>query len=293
MKYFTSGPDNVYFEWQFEVMLTNFKRVGIPLEDCHVIVLDAGCGARYEMYELAGRFPAANFHFYPFDLRCVSYLGSMKPFGMLKFFEANPDFSDPIFYHDSDIIFLEKPNFEHLLADDVWYFSDTISYVGYEYLARFGIRQIAQMAAISGISIETIRLNQQNSGGAQHIMKNLSVDFWRKVVEDSFKIYDLLRKNGTEIQVWCAEMWANLYAALAMGYEVRVVPELDFISSTDLKSKRRDEVILHNNGVQPGSDLFYKGEWLNRRPFGDSGINLVNKAYCSHWYVEAINEVKL
>lgn len=290
MKYFTVGPDNIYFEWMYEVMLTNFRKVGIDLHDSFIIVMSKTGQLSSGMLQLKKKFPEVNFSCYAYEKRSLDYLATLKPYGMYRFFLDHPDFSDPIFYHDSDFIFLKSPDFSALLEDDIWYLSDTVSYVGYEYLLQFGIRQIAQMAKISGISIETIRMNQRNSGGAQYIIKNSTTAYWGRVYEDSFLIRQLLRDNGTKVQVWCAEMWATIYAAWHFGYELKVDPLMDFVSSTDKKEKVKHQVMLHNNGVQPGTGLFYKGDFRYSKPFGR---NLRAKEdYCSHWYLEAINEVK-
>ena len=86
--------------------------------------------------------------------------------------------------------FRELPDFNSLLNDNITYMSNTISYIGYEYIIsccrRYENQHIStyknqlfeEMAEVVGIDINTIKDNQENSGGGQYLIKNTNSDLW-------------------------------------------------------------------------------------------------------------------
>jgi hypothetical protein len=201
--------------------------------------------------------------------------------------QSNPKFGELFFLHDADIIFKDLPNFEELLKDDVCYLSDTIGYIGYDYIMDCCNRYeqhhpnsekgqlIKEMADIVGLEVDVIKQNQENSGGGQYLIKNTTCEMWDKIYKDSTNLYnqmmDYQRRfpiSPGEIQFWTAEMWAVLWNLWMYGLETKVTRELDFSWATDSIVVYDKRPILHMAGVT--DDLknrkFYKGDFINVDP---------------------------
>ncbi|MFN9954427.1 MAG: hypothetical protein ACK55I_15130, partial [bacterium] len=92
----------------------------------------------------------------------------IKPYLISKWIQSNPDYGKLFFLHDADIIFKELPSFDRLLKDEVSYLSDTIGYIGYNYIMDCCERYeqqhpnsdkgqlISEMADVIGVDVETI-----------------------------------------------------------------------------------------------------------------------------------------
>jgi hypothetical protein len=174
-----------------------------------------------------------------------------------------------------------------MLNDDICYLSDTIGYIGYDYIMDCCRRYESQhptsekgqllkeMADTIGISVDLIKENQKNSGGGQYIIKNTDYKLWEKIYLDSFTLYNNMliyqRKfpiNPGQIQFWTAEMWAVLWNLWMFDYKTKVVDEIGFSWATDNIEKYKKYPILHMAGVT--DDLkktkFYKGDFINVDP---------------------------
>lgn len=300
MLYISVQPDIPYFHWQIQVMLTNFREVGIDLDRCHVIFLHSSNTPSEQGLKLMQQFPTARFFFYKDERVDRSYIPSIKPYGMYKHF-SKYNLVEQFFYHDSDIIFREKINEDLFKNKDIWYMSDTISYIGYEYCLSKGEDQLSKMADIVSIPLDTIKDNQKSSGGAQYIMSGATAEYWKKVYEDSDKLYKFLDlKSKTEVEIpgtyliqkWCAEMWATLWNIWFFKHETQVNKELDFCFATAPISDYFKCKILHNAGVtQSDKDrMFFKGEFINKSPF-EADLDYVNPNFCSYQYKVAVEKV--
>lgn len=304
MIYISVQPDIAYFHWQVELYLFNFLQVGIKPEDVHVIFLYNGSTPSEKGLEMQKKNSLVNFFFYRDDRPDKSYIPSIKPYGMYKhFFNQKGLCRKQIFYHDSDIIFKEKIKEEIFSRNEenIQFMSDTISYIGYDYVKSKGEEQLRKMAEVVGISVDTIRKNQSSSGGAQYILSNVSSVYWWKVYEDSNKLYWLmdresvkqkdLRKGDFPIQKWCAEMWATLWNLWYFRAQTKVHRELDFCSATTPISEWDKVKILHNAGVTEldREEMFFKGDYINKSPY-EVDLSFVNPQYCSHKYSEKIKE---
>ena len=308
MKYISVQPDITYFHWQVEVYVVNFISVGINPNDINVIFM-TGPSPSTKVIELKNKYSNVNFYFYEDDRLDKSYIPSIKPWGMFKHFSENKYLeNEKIFYHDSDIIFRDKVD-ESLFADNKLFMSDTISYIGYEYCVSKGSEQLEKMANLVGISVETIKSNQESSGGAQYIMNNMQIKYWEKVYNDSNSLYKLMsdieignipngtwspgKDNSYPIQKWCAEMWATLWNLWYFGYETEIHKELSFSFATSQVSDWYDRKIMHNAGVTDNdkATLFFKGDYTNKIPF-DANFDYVDKDKCSFKYVENILKLK-
>lgn len=297
MIYISCQPDIPYFHWQVEVMLNNFQSIGI--EKCHVVFICNSTPSR-EGIMLQNKFPQYNFFFYKDEreLRARQYIPTIKPYGMLQHYSAHT-IEEPVFYHDSDIIFTEKLDEKKLEQGDVWYLSDTISYIGSEYVISKGEEQFEQMCEIVEIDSQVVRENSRSSGGAQYVCKNATTDYWSKVYHDSYKLYEFLCSKEMEwkstdypIQKWCAEMWATLWNIWFFGYETEIDKELDFSFATSMISEMNDRKIMHNAGVtdKEKQQMFFKGDFILQDPFS-ADLSYVDSQYCSYLYKKAIDRV--
>jgi len=297
MIYVSVQPDITYFHWQVELYLFNFLQVGIKPEDIHVVFLFNGSMPSEKGLEIQRNNPLVNFFFTQDDRPDKSYIPSIKPWGMRKLIESNLNLiRKQIFYHDSDIIFREKVN-ESLFTDKtVQYMSDTISYIGYDYVVSKGEEQLQKMVEVVGISAEAVKSNKLSSGGAQYILSNTTPTYWQKVYEDSNKLYWLMDRESKSsftgaypIQKWCAEMWATLWNLWYFGAQTEVHKELGFCFATAPILDWDKNKILHNAGVTESErhKMFFKGAYIDKPPY-DEDLSFVQPQYCSYKYAENI-----
>lgn len=298
MIYLSIQPDIPYFHWQIEVFITNFKNVGINPNKIEVVLLYTDTPSVAGL-ALQQKYNTVRFFFYKDDRINKCYIPSIKPYGVFLHLQQFPDLNnEPIFYHDSDIIFKEMLDEDLFNKDDVWYLSDTVSYIGYEYCISKGVELYHEMIDVVRVESDVVKSNQINSGGAQYIIKKTTPAFWYKVYQDSTNLYKTMDNhqitnpfNGEPIQKWCSEMWATLWNAWFFGYQTTVHKELNFSFATDGLDKWNANKIMHNAGVCNSTEnLFYKGEYQIISPFNLNFEN-VDINTCSHKYVEAIKAV--
>jgi hypothetical protein len=282
----TAQPDVPYFHWQVKLYTHNFIEKGIDPNNIHVIFSTLGNNKLSQGAEDLKKI-GINIHSYKDERVNKRYIPSIKPFLLYKWLEQYPQYGKCFFLHDADIIFRELPDFEKMLNDDICYLSDTIGYIGYDYIMDCCRRYESQhptsekgqllkeMADTIGISVDLIKENQKNSGGGQYIIKNTDYKLWEKIYLDSFTLYNNMliyqRKfpiNPGQIQFWTAEMWSVLWNLWLHNFKTKVVDELGFSWATDNIEKYEKYPILHMAGVT--DDLkktkFYKGEYINIDP---------------------------
>ena len=282
----TAQPDVPYFHWQVKLYTHNFIEKGIYPNQIHVIFSTLGNNKLSQGAEDLKKI-GINIHSYKDERVNKRYIPSIKPFLLYKWLEQYPQYGKCFFLHDADIIFRELPDFEKMMNDDICYLSDTIGYIGYDYIMDCCRRYESQhptsekgqllkeMADTIGISVDLIKENQKNSGGGQYIIKNTDYKLWEKIYLDSFTLYNNMliyqRKfpiNPGQIQFWTAEMWAVLWNLWLHNFKTKVVNELSFSWATDNVDVYKKHSILHMAGVT--DDLkktkFYKGEYINIDP---------------------------
>lgn len=194
---------------------------------------------------------------------------------------------------------------QEMINDEEWYGSNTNSYISHSYIKSKGDDVIAQMCEITGLSESLIKINDNNSIGAQYLMKNVTYEYWnrveidcellfkditelnnRKVVADRIQ-WDAENiewmKNNTdavakgekysrplyhELQIWCADMWAVLWGAWRLGFKTNCHQNFDFSWATSSQEEFYKLAIMHNAGATTSADgLFYKGEHMNDLPY--------------------------
>lgn len=305
-------PDEPYFHWQVEVMLNNFLDKRVNGNNIDVLF-----STRKEPSEaakkLAGKYPFVRFFFYPETFgNNRGYIPIMRLNALKQhFLRFKEEFKEKaFFYHDSDIIFRELPDFEALMSDGICYVSDTVSYIGAEYIKSKGNGVYEEMCKIVNISEHVPVLNEKNSGGAQYLLKGIDYIFWEKVEKDCLDMYQMMFEKENEerkylmqkepeklgkynpVQKWCSDMWSVLWNLWYFGYKVQISKELDFCWATSHINEYYNTKIFHNAGVVNANnpELFFKGAFIEKSPFNED-IQIPEK-YASFHYVQAINSVK-
>jgi hypothetical protein len=296
--YISAQPASQYYAWQAEVYIHQFQRLGIAMTDIHVIAGHSNSQPIDESWiKLMCRFPDAVIEFYRYD--DCEYAPAMQPQVLSKHWQKYPHLeSYACFYHDADFIFTKPFDFTRYLSDDTWYFSDTISYIGADYIKSKSSSILDIMCHTVGIDRSIVEANQQNSGGAQKLMKNVTSRYWDEVYIHSVNLYDVLKKvkhikkpdDQYGIQIWTASMWAELWTAWKTGIKVEVPKEFDFCWATCHVSKWNDLSFFHNAGVpSSGRGMFFKADYIDRLPYGHEV--LVDDNHCSRKYYDIVQSI--
>jgi hypothetical protein len=283
----SAQPDVPYFIWQIKLYVNNFIDNGIDPNQIHVVLglvlgkTEPSKGAK-ELVNLG-----INTHFFIDNRVKKHYIPSIKPYLISKWIQSNPDYGKIFFLHDADIIFRELPKFNRLLNDEVSYLSDTIGYIGYDYIMdcckRYESKHpnsekgqlMSEMVEVIGVDVETIKENQENSGGGQYLIKNTTCELWDKIYKDSTTLYDKMLDyqkrfpiNPGQIQFWTAEMWSLLWNLWMYGFKTKITNEFEFCWATDDINKYNTTPILHMAGVTQDlkTTKFFKGDYINIDP---------------------------
>lgn len=308
LRYVSVQPRLLYYAWQVEVMINNFTKHGVNPNNIDILVAwnpndDTSASQNVEPWEkLAAHYNTVRFFFYQ-DTReqPIHYVSSVRPNILKQHFAAYPELrEEAIFYHDCDIVFTKTPDWSQLLNDNIWYLSDTNSYLNYEYIKSKGLDVYQKMCEIVEINPLIPKLMNSNSGGAQYIIKNLTAEYWEKVEKDAEELfYKITQLNNEkkaldpthhELQIWCADMWAVLWNGWLWGNETKVIPEMDFSWATDPIEKWDEHTIYHNAGVTCSCGRqFYKATYINALPYDIEQANYRNNV-CGYNYVKEIIE---
>lgn len=301
MKYICVQPSSLYYAWQIEVMLYSFIQNEVLPQDIHIILAIQNNYKDPYFNQLQLRYPEVNFKFYQDDRPFSYYISSIRPYLLSKYFKENPELEkETIFYHDCDIVLTKPLEINHLLEDDIFYLSNTISYIGYNYIKSKGDDVLQKMLQIMELEEDLIKNNQNNSGGAQYVLKNVTSDFWYRAYNDSEKLFSQVTQlnhhkkqqdpSYHELQIWCADMWAVLWGIWRLGKETKIDSKLDFTWATSPKSEWERNSIFHNAGVTSNTEkMFYKGDYINRLPYNEELELDLNKS--SYYYFSLIKEI--
>ena len=309
LRYICVQPRIFYYSWQVEVVINNFLKHGINTNKLEILVAtnpnDQTSDPRnVEMWrKLADTYNYVRFFFYEDTRSNMSYIPSVY-FNILKqHIKAFPELEkEALFLFDCDTIFTRPLDLTPMLSDDKWYLSDTVGYIGYQYIKtkiQPGYDVYNGMCNIVGIDPLVPKLMNSNSGGAQHLVKNTTYEYWDKVERDSIEIYkyfcaiekDYVKENDGDypIQKWTAGMWSLLWNAWLFEHETCVDKRLDFSWATDPIGYWDDRSIFHNAGVTCSCGLFYKGNYINQLPYNTT--LRVKDTNCSYNYYNELIEV--
>lgn len=287
LRYVSVQPRILYYAWQVEVMINNFIKHGINPNNIDILVAwnPSDLTSTKENIslwnKLADTYNYVRFFFYE-DTRNhpIRYISSVRPNILKQHFKAHPELKDEvIFYCDCDVVFTKPPDWTKYIDDNVWYLSDTNSYINYDYITSKGQDIYDKMCEVVGMDPSIPKLMNMHSGGAQYIMKGVDHSYWEKVERDCENLYkeisDLNAKKRNEnpkyheLQIWCADMWAVLWNAWIFGHETKVIPEMNFTWATDLVERWNEATIYHNAGVTCSCGRqFYKANYMDKLPYG-------------------------
>jgi hypothetical protein len=298
MKFICVQPAIDYYTWQVEVMINNFIRNGVDPKDIHIV-----CGYSNERLgnweKLRDHYKDVNFFFYKDKRYKPYYISSIRPHILHQHWLSHPELEkETIFYHDCDITFTKPIDFESIIDDDTCYVSDTISYIGANYVRSKGEHYLDLMTGIVGVNKDLVIAQEKNSGGAQYILKNIPVKFWEKVYYDCENLWRMvntqIKKDNPPhaIQIWCADMWAVLWNLWFFNKMVLVTDKMSFAWATSPTQHWDSHPIYHNAGVtEDRKDLFFKGIYQSKLPY-DIKQEDFSDAFCSSKYVEEILKTK-
>lgn len=313
----SSQPDVPYFHWQVRVYIHNFIQKGINPNNIHVLFGIVNGKNEPSEESLRIKELGVNVHHYVDNREQKHYIPNIKPFLVYQWLKEFPQYGESFFLHDSDIIFRELPDFNKLLEDNICYLSDTIGYIGYNYIMdcckRYETKHseskegqlLSEMCEVIGINPELVKSNQENSGGGQYIIKNTDWMIWEKIYMDCTPLYDQMMDyqnrfpiNPGQIQFWTAEMWSLLWNLWYFGKKTKVVSDLDFSWATDEIRVYEQRPILHMAGVT--QDLknrkFFKGDFINVSPLDKlrediKFFDYIEESSCTKKYIELMKEI--
>jgi hypothetical protein len=311
MIFISAQPDQIYFHWQVSLYLYQFAKHGI-IDQCYVLFSYTTRPSEW-VKKLMKKNP--NVKAYKDTRTYKRYQPTIRPHLLHKFFLENPKLGKNVFYHDSDIFLVKLPRFDLMLEDDNAYLSDTINYIGYEYIKKCSKRYkeihtqlpdediFNKMCEAVGIDKELVKSNEKNSGGAQYLLKNIDAQFWKQCELSCKKLYDMFyfyeKKYNIEnhIQKWCTDMWCVLWNYWKSGKKTLIHKELDFSWAIDNIEKYNSRNIFHLAGVtdKTESDKFRKQKYYNKLIF-DSYISnptifdYINKDNATYKYIEEMKE---
>ena len=310
----SAQPDQLYFHWQVELYLYQFAKHGIA-DRCYAIF-----GYRDKPSEYALNLSRKYKHILLYkDTRPISvpnyYIPSIRPHLLKQFFKEFPELGASVFYHDSDIFLVHMPRFDLLLADNNGYVSDTISYIGYNYINGCQKRYkekypaipendlLTRMCNCMDVPMDLVKKNEAGSGGAQYLLKHVDAAFWEEVEVKCQSLYSCMKEyekqhpisNG--IQIWTADMWAVLWLYWKRGKSTIVHPELDFSWATSSVTEYYKKNIFHLAGVtgETRKGKFYKGEYIHTNIFkayakNKDMFNAIDPSNATYEYVKVLKE---
>jgi hypothetical protein len=195
------------------------------------------------------------------------------------------------------------------------YVSDTRNYIGYNYIKNCSDRYkkkyqnlpdndiFYKMCNIMQIDPLLVQKNQQNTGGAQYLLKNIDYNFWLDCEDKCNKLYkfflDYTKKFpiNHHIQKWTVDMWVVLWNYWKLGRKTEIHKDLHFSWGTGSVKEYHERPIFHLAGVtkQNNKDKFHKAKYNNKLVF-TSYINNpnifdhINKNNATYEYIKILKE---
>jgi hypothetical protein len=201
-----------------------------------------------------------------------------------KHFKEFPRLSDAsIFYLDSDVLFTKYPKFEKTaLEDNTNYLSDTHTYLNEEYLQSklkdvkeekreeyIKADVIGRAASFAKLTVNTLKENNNNCGGAQYILKNMTPEFFSECIDICLKVRMFFQAINQEffpgttaqeredkgIQSFCADMWAIQWNLYRHNLPSQTPKWMDFAWATDEIGRIENVLMMHNAGISNSASI--------------------------------------
>lgn len=332
LKIVTICPDDTYFTWQVHLWLESLKERNLSDKAIVLIFVSKERKAGFEQQKtkwekIFSLYPEAEYHFYHDEHNIQNllpiYIPVLRPYTAWRYWQDVPEMEEKaVFYCDSDILFMENFDLSPFIDDEICYLSDTKGYINARYfdskvndvlpqkLEKYKeIDILDNVAKLIGVNREICEKNNENSGGAQYLLKKVDAKFWQKVMRDCITIRMQLQDYNRQyfanedkgFQSWAADMWSVLWNLWVRKKETRIVKELDFSWATDPISKLKTCPIFHNAGaigtMQNGRPTFFKGKYINGQdPIKDPLLDVIlkddkSKDYCTWYYTKKLKEL--
>lgn len=324
----TCQPDDNYYIWQNQLYIDSCLEAGFEEEQIHILLYkpyNRIYNTKWEKLKIV--YPKINLYVYE-DKGVQQFINIyqpiIRPHILSQHFEKFPELQNKtIIYTDCDILWVGKLDIEKYFDDDKNYISNASSYLNYDYFLRkendvlpekkeeFLKKDIIkELCNIVGISVETFKNNNNNTGGVQYILKNINADFWKKIEIDTLTIRLYLmninkqyfKDEDSGYQSWCSDLWAVLFNLWNRNTETFIISEMDFAWSTEPIEVLKTKTIFHNAGITGENThpypTFYKGKYHKGEcPFNDEILQLTynneeTKKYCNHYYLTKLLNLK-
>lgn len=290
MKYIMAQPAVLRFEWETQVCIHNLLKNDINKEDIIILFSKHDDSVVKNILKTG-----VNVHVYEDERFDFEYIPSLKPYLMYRYLEEDIlRENETYFYMDSDVILREVPDYSKIETSySHWCGSDCNGYLNYDYIIQCekGKEILQGMADIIGISVEDIYNMNNSSIGAQYVISEPMAGYFKKVYEDSIKLWKYIKDIDTNFQKWAVEMNATIWNMPLFNIVPHVSKELSFCWATDPIDKWYENKIFHNAGVAGQDYLFFKGGYNNTTPF-NKNHDYVSKDYASYKYLENIKETE-
>lgn len=318
--FISAQPDEIYFHWQVSLYLYQFAKHGI-ISRCYALFGYNGKTPSDYVIKLATKYP--NVKYYKDTRKDIGirkggkYPPSIRPHLLAQFFKDYPHLGKNVFYHDSDIFLTKLPRFDLMMGahNKTGYLSNTISYIGYNYIKLCSERYkevhkslpdldiLYGMCDIMKIDPEIVKQNENNSGGAQYLLKDIDHTFWSDCEIKCDKLYNFLADYETRyrishpIQKWTTDMWVVLWTYWKQGKNTIIHNELDFSWATGTVDDYNKLNIFHLAGVTNTncSDKLHKGKFTKQIIFdayvkNPNIFNHVSKTNATYEYMKIVKE---
>lgn len=297
MKFLVAVPDHQYYIWQVLVQINNFRKMGIEQDTVYVFGIFNGKPSDLLMSLVNSKNIKARFYLIHDTRDKKGYSSSLRPYILSQFYSIYGFRERTICYLDPDVVFTKPLDFSQFEKDDTWYVSDTISYIGSEYIKSKSPELFKRMCEIVGVNPTIIDSHNQNSGGAQYIMKGVGAGFWNKVYHDCEALYLLMVSTSKDycpehpIQAWCADMWAVLWNGWYLDNEIKIHPDLAFCWASDTTNRWDETYIFHNAGVVVNDGNHFSKMHYQISPFHKEVLGKEDS--CSYGYIKEIKETEI
>lgn len=279
------------FVWETETQLFNLSKYGLADKFRLLIFLPAYQREFLkEWKELEIRYPEAKFFYYTDVQNKVTdlmvnydYVPIHRLCSLEKHFKDHPELQkSAVFYLDSDVIFISEPPIASYIDDDVNYLSDTKTYLNEAYLSskikdvipekeeQYKKANIIDRAArFAGLTIHDIRAENENTGGAQYLLKDMTPKFFSECIDLCLKIRIFFQtinqeffpgatrvdKENNGIQSFCADMWAIQWNLWKHKLPSQTPEWMNFAWATDGIEALGGKFLLHNAGITSDSSI--------------------------------------
>jgi len=293
LRFVCAQPAIEYYAWQVEIIINNFIEMGINPNNVDIVSWKVNESIPESWTKLANHYNSIRFFFYDDTRETRHYISSIRPNILKQHWLHCPELqNEVIFYHDNDIMFTKPMDFSKFMDDDIWYGSDTRSYISYDYINSKGHGVLDKMCEIVGIDKEVVKENEMNCIGAQYLLKDIDWTYWSDCERDCERLFKEITELNNEIhkteptyhelQIWCADMWAVLWNGWKRGKSTITHDDFTFSWATSSEEDYLKYNIFHNAGVTTDADgLFYKAKYMSKSPFGDD-LNI--KEHTASWY---------